>query len=88
MLDKQAWIVLLISDTILAIVVEDWKMSQQNEVVLETAGREIVSSRLINAPQEKVFEAFRNPDILVRWWGPEGRRLAAIWPWGLPPEGW
>jgi len=54
------------------IVVEDWKMNQQNEVALETAGREIVSSRIINAPQEKVFEAFCNPDILVRWWGPEG----------------
>ena len=47
-------------------------MSQQNEVVLETAEREIVSSRVINAPQEKVFEAFCNPDLLARWWGPEG----------------
>ncbi len=47
-------------------------MSQQNETVVETADREIVSSRVIHAPQEKVFEAFRNPDILARWWGPEG----------------
>jgi uncharacterized protein YndB with AHSA1/START domain len=47
-------------------------MSQQNETALETADREIVSSRVINAPQQKVFEAFRNPDILARWWGPEG----------------
>ncbi len=47
-------------------------MSQQNESVLETAEREIVSSRILNVPQEKVFEAFRNPDILARWWGPEG----------------
>lgn len=45
-------------------------MSQQNET--ETQDREIVSSRVINAPQDKVFEAFRNPDILARWWGPEG----------------
>lgn len=47
-------------------------MSQQNETATETKDREIVSSRIINAPQEKVFEAFRNPDILARWWGPEG----------------
>ncbi len=37
-----------------------------------TADREIVSSRIIHFPQEKVFEAFRNPEILARWWGPTG----------------
>lgn len=47
-------------------------MSQQNEKGFETADREIVSSRIINAPQEKIFEALRNPDILARWWGPAG----------------
>lgn len=47
-------------------------MSQQHEKELETADREIVSSRIINAPQEKVYEALRNPDILARWWGPAG----------------
>jgi uncharacterized protein YndB with AHSA1/START domain len=39
---------------------------------LESAEREIVSSRVINASQEKVFEAWCNPDMLARWWGPEG----------------
>jgi uncharacterized protein YndB with AHSA1/START domain len=47
-------------------------MSQQNETGIETAEREIVSSRVIDVPPEKVFEAFRNPDVLARWWGPEG----------------
>ncbi len=47
-------------------------MSQQNETAVETADREIVSTRVINASQEQVFEAFRKPDILARWWGPEG----------------
>lgn len=47
-------------------------MSQSNEMMLETADREIVSSRVINAPQEKVFEAWRNPGTLAQWWGPEG----------------
>lgn len=43
-------------------------MNPQNSL----ANREIVSSRVINAPQEKVFEAFRNPELLARWWGPSG----------------
>lgn len=47
-------------------------MSQPNETVLDTANREIVSSRVLNSPQEKVFEAVRNPELLARWWGPEG----------------
>lgn len=29
-------------------------------------------TRLIDAPRESVFAAFSNPEILVRWWGPEG----------------
>lgn len=47
-------------------------MSQQEETALKTAEREIVSTRVINVPQEKVFSAFRNPELLARWWGPEG----------------
>jgi len=37
-----------------------------------TAGREIVISRVIDAPQELVFEAFTEVRHLSRWWGPEG----------------
>src|SRR6201984_1251743 len=37
-----------------------------------TADREIVISRVINAPQELVFEAFSEVRHLSRWWGPEG----------------
>lgn len=47
-------------------------MTQQNETLLDMASREIVSSRVIQAPQQKVFEAFRNPELLAYWWGPEG----------------
>jgi uncharacterized protein YndB with AHSA1/START domain len=36
------------------------------------AGREVVTSRLFDAPPERVFEAFRDPDRLARWWGPDG----------------
>ncbi|HEX7241701.1 MAG TPA: SRPBCC family protein [Longimicrobiaceae bacterium] len=33
---------------------------------------EIVSTRLLGAPREAVFRAFTDPDVLARWWGPEG----------------
>ncbi len=36
------------------------------------AGREIVITRLIGAPRERVFEAFSELRHLSRWWGPEG----------------
>lgn len=33
---------------------------------------EIYSSRELNAPVEKVYQAFANPLQLKKWWGPEG----------------
>jgi uncharacterized protein YndB with AHSA1/START domain len=37
-----------------------------------TAAREIVISRVIDAPRELVFEVFTEVRHLSRWWGPEG----------------
>ena len=37
-----------------------------------TVDREIVISRVIDAPRELVFEAFTKVRHLSRWWGPEG----------------
>ncbi len=37
-----------------------------------TADREIVISRVINAPPELVFEAFTEVRHLSQWWGPTG----------------
>lgn len=34
--------------------------------------REIVTTRLLGAPRALVFEAFRDPERLARWWGPKG----------------
>ena len=36
------------------------------------ADREIMMSRVIDAPRELVFEAFTEVRHLSRWWGPEG----------------
>ena len=45
-----------------------WDASPQSA----TADREIVISRVIDAPRELVFEAFTEVRHLSRWWGPEG----------------
>lgn len=37
-----------------------------------TADREIVISRVLDAPRELVFEAFTEVRHLSRWWGPDG----------------
>ncbi|MFS6530625.1 SRPBCC family protein [Microbacterium aurugineum] len=37
-----------------------------------TTDREIVISRMIDAPRELVFEAFTEVRHLSRWWGPSG----------------
>ena len=37
-----------------------------------TADREFVHSRLIDAPRERVFRAFAEPEHLAKWWGPNG----------------
>jgi uncharacterized protein YndB with AHSA1/START domain len=33
---------------------------------------DFVCTRLLNASRPVVFRAFTDPDILARWWGPEG----------------
>lgn len=37
-----------------------------------TTDREIVISRLIDAPRDLVFKAWTHPDHVVQWWGPNG----------------
>ena len=37
-----------------------------------TADREIVTSRLYDAPRELVFKAWTDPEHLKHWWGPNG----------------
>jgi uncharacterized protein YndB with AHSA1/START domain len=45
---------------------------QETQAEPATADREIVISRVIDAPRELVFEAFTEVRHLSRWWGPEG----------------
>ena len=40
---------------------------QQNE-----ASREITITRTFSAPRERVWEAWTDPEQIVKWWGPNG----------------
>jgi uncharacterized protein YndB with AHSA1/START domain len=37
-----------------------------------TADRELIISRIVDAPRELVWEAMTNPKHVVHWWGPRG----------------
>lgn len=47
-------------------------MGETGEGASATADREIVVSRVIEAPRELVFEAFTEVRHLSQWWGPAG----------------
>ena len=44
----------------------------QNPVGESSPGREIVSTRVLNAPRELVWKAWTDPKHLAQWWGPNG----------------
>ncbi len=46
-------------------------MAAQSEAA-SNAGRELVMTRVVDAPQELVFKAWTEPAHLIKWWGPKG----------------
>ena len=49
-------------------------MSARPQPVRETADREIVLSRVVDAPRELVFAVWLDPKHVGEWWGPNGFR--------------
>ena len=48
-------------------------MSMRNKSIVEdSAGREIVITRIVDAPRELVWQAMTDPRHVVHWWGPRG----------------
>jgi uncharacterized protein YndB with AHSA1/START domain len=47
-------------------------MGAENSAATATAGRELVVTRIIDAPRERVFRAWTEPAQVARWWGPQG----------------
>ncbi len=47
-------------------------MTAPDREATATSDREIVVTRVFEAPRELVFEAWTDPDQVVQWWGPHG----------------
>jgi uncharacterized protein YndB with AHSA1/START domain len=45
---------------------------------MSTSAREITITRVFDAPRERVWKAWTQPDEIARWWGKRG--------WSTPPE--
>ena len=45
---------------------------RKNSPAAETSGREIVITRVFDAPRELVFQAWTDPRHVPQWWGPRG----------------
>lgn len=43
-----------------------------SEILSTTPDSEIVTTRVLNFPQELVFKAWSEPEYLKNWWGPHG----------------
>lgn len=46
--------------------------AKRNSSIEETADREIVLTRVFDAPRELVWQAWTDPRHVVNWWGPKG----------------
>jgi uncharacterized protein YndB with AHSA1/START domain len=47
-------------------------LSEADSEATTTSSREIVVSRVFDAPPELVFEAWTDPEEVVKWFGPDG----------------
>lgn len=45
-------------------------MTGLNNIAVQTRDRELVMTRVFDAPQDLVFEVWSEPKHLVNWWGP------------------
>ena len=49
------------------------KQQQDTTVLTTPSDREIVSERVFDAPRDRVWAAYTDPELIPQWWGP--RRL-------------
>ena len=47
-------------------------MAESQTPVVDTSDREIITTRVFDAPRELVFRAWSEPDLIREWWGPKG----------------
>lgn len=47
-------------------------MAASTDAIAPTANRELVITRIIDAPRRLVFKAWTEPEQVACWWGPQG----------------
>ncbi len=45
-------------------------MKRKSDAQVET--KELILTRILDAPRELVFKAWTDPKMLAEWWGPKG----------------
>src|SRR5215472_1845682 len=53
-------------------ILRKFKKQKMTAAKNETAGRELVFSRLLDAPVQLVWKMWVDPEHIKNWWGPEG----------------
>lgn len=53
-------------------------MPDQELKVTTPREREIHAERWFDAPRERVFKAFTDPELISRWWGPRGHTTRVV----------
>ena len=61
-------------------------MVARDSAAAKAAERELVITRVFDAPPRLVFKAWTEPERLVRWWGPQGFTLPS-WEMDVRPGG-
>lgn len=51
--------------------------AQTNNTGEKMGERDFVLSRVFDAPRDRVFKAFTDPDRMMHWWGPKGSTVVA-----------
>ncbi|MGH2534644.1 MAG: SRPBCC family protein [Thermomicrobiales bacterium] len=47
-------------------------MTTKNYTISTPSDREIVFTRVFDAPRDLVYQAYTDPDLIPKWWGPRG----------------
>jgi uncharacterized protein YndB with AHSA1/START domain len=55
---------------------DQMERTSASTVLRTPSDREIVSERVFDAPRERVFAAYTDPELIPEWWGP--RRMTTI----------
>ncbi len=47
-------------------------MEKKNSDIVNKSDKEIIATRLLNAPRTLIWKVWTDPEHIVNWWGPDG----------------